>query len=234
MAKPEVSTPGVPQTPSALPTPAKPEKETPSSAAPVMSAAESAKGHLEALKKVMGGHLPEEIESQLKVAIDKTTSTNAITHGHLHRVSNAQKSLEKSKQAVRDLDAQWKAFTATFQERWAKESQAYIAKRETAMEIVAKARIRLQEAEDALQKAATTSVPPPRKEEELMDDETLQKILEPSFRMELDQDIQTISDAEDQNGMKNQEQMIPNAMRPFAPGSTSPKRRALADTLDKK
>ena len=215
--------------------PTKIEKEAaPSSATPaVAGVAESARTHLEALKKAMGNSLPEEIESQLKVAIDKTNSARAITHGHLHRVTNAQKSLEKSKQAVKDLDAQWKAFTSNFQERWTRESQAYGAKRSAAMEQVSKARARLAEAQEALQKAATVPVTPEMEEEELMTEEQLQTLMESQCPVEPEGGMQSVSDAEDQS-LADIAPPTSKALRPFAQGSSSPKRRALGTNADKK
>ena len=182
------------------------------------------KEQLEAIRKLLGEAASEDLMDQLQTAIDKAPQPqNAnLTHGHIHRVTNAQKQMDKTKQVIKELDAQWAQFTTTFQERWEMESKAYLAKRQTAVDQLSKNKQKLVEAHEALRKAASSQATPPNSQEGILSENAaMEATAFPNMGLP---GIQEISDGEDIK-MDVPETAVPNRRtRPVHPHPVFPRR----------
>ena len=182
---------------------------------------------VEALSKMMGEAMSPELRGELLAAAVKTApGPSKITHSHLHRVSNAQKQVDKAKAAVKALDEQWNVFTEKIKGIWATESAAYLAKRTEAVQQLKKHKEKLSDAQEQLKSAAQNQTV-------LIDDPPgMEQQEEIPFEMEPpdDSNMETISEEETAPAPLN---LKSPSLTPFSQQSVSPKRKEMEGDQEK-
>ena len=79
-----------------------------------------------------------------------------ITHGVLNKIAQAKKQYVKAKEAIVDIDTDWKLIAETIKTAFEREKVAYLEQRSAAMEELKSRKEKLVELQETLRRTALT------------------------------------------------------------------------------
>ena len=140
------------QTGEELPIPPAPDLQIPPAPPAVVA---EVKSKLEDLKRTLGVAYTKEIEDKVMEAANVSlVAKPEIIHGVLNKTAQAKKQYTKAKEAVLEVDKEWKFFAETLKTAYDRERAAYVEQRASAMEELSTRKEKLKELQDAMRQSA--------------------------------------------------------------------------------